>query len=225
MRRFGARFRFVCNSCRSCKTSPNFALYAPVLVCEQARALTPLSVFRFIKSQAILLGFYNYSYFYYNYAFIFFSVFKTLDPVFVFTNIAFFNKFIIIQNFSTTKHQFLINFQKFLLGGKSNFLEKPHQCLMAKGLIRVFSSNFIRFSLSGIFSEKSAQSKQKTQRTSTYKNKKAKPSYLVSKNAKIKQKLRQKAMILLYRKPKWHILMSLGQLQAKSACKAQNRQI
>ena len=32
---------------------------------------------------------------------------------------------------------------------------------MAKGLIRVFSSNFIRFSLSGIFPEKSAQNKQK----------------------------------------------------------------
>lgn len=178
MRRFGARFRFVCSSCRSCKTSPNFALYAPVLVREQARALTPLSVFRFIKSQAILLGFYNYSYFYYNYAFIFFSVFKTLDPVFVFTNIAFFNKFIIIHNFSTTKHQFLINFQKFLLGGNLNFLEKPHQSLMAKGLIRVFSSNFIRFSLSGIFSEKVHRA-SKNQRASTYKNKKAKPSYLV----------------------------------------------
>ncbi len=154
MRRFGARFRFMCSSCHSCKTSPNFALYAPVLVREQARALIPLSISRFIKSQAILLGFYNYSYFYYNYAFLFFSVFKTLNPVFVFTNITFFNKFIIIHNFFTTKHQFLINFQKFLLGGKSKFLEKPHQSLMAKGLIRVFSSNFIRFSLSGIFQKK-----------------------------------------------------------------------
>lgn len=164
MRRFGARFRFMCSSCHSCKTSPNFALYAPALVCEQARALIPLSISRFIKSQAILLGFYNYSYFYYNYAFLFFSVFKTIDPVFVFTNIAFFNKFIIIHSFSTIKHQFLINFQKFLLGGNLNFLEKPHQSLMAKGLIRFFSSKFIRFSLSGIFSEKSAQNKQKPTR-------------------------------------------------------------